>query len=466
MAESLDAALQRRGLQVCSLPTKGRCLFAAKHFSPGEVVLDQSPYVAVLNSYVDRRCDGCYREDCSLLRCASCKSVWYCSTSCQKRESSIHKYECKCLVTLMADKGRDLTPTLRLMLRLLIKRFLEKDKAGMENTWDNYELVDALPTHFEETPEQQLVLYAQMANLVKLTFVFEDVDIKEIANNFCRFACNAHTICDAELRPLGVGLYPVISIVNHSCHPNCILLFERKKAYVRAIQEIGQGTEITVSYVDLGESTSTRLQNLRKQYFFDCTCARCLSQDPSDVRLDNNYLEGFVCPVPKCRGLLVTVQEDAEGMVCKACGKRTDKSTILNQVKTLESLLTDGLKELSTGNLREARQAFERLDQLQAPVLQKSSLHRIKTYDNLLKVCMSMEDWTSSLSYCHKAISVYERVYLPNHPLLGLQYYTCGKLEWYLGNTVEAGKSYRKQRLKLCTCKGNLICDKKMESNL
>jgi hypothetical protein len=30
-----------------------------------------------------------------------------------------------------------------------------------------------------------------------------------------QFACNAHTICDPELRPLGTGLYPVISIINH-----------------------------------------------------------------------------------------------------------------------------------------------------------------------------------------------------------------------------------------------------------
>lgn len=30
-----------------------------------------------------------------------------------------------------------------------------------------------------------------------------------------QFACNAHTICDEEVRPLGTGLYPVISIINH-----------------------------------------------------------------------------------------------------------------------------------------------------------------------------------------------------------------------------------------------------------
>eukprot|EP00250_Pteridium_aquilinum_P035456 c9448_g1_i1 orf=139-402(+) len=86
MTDSLEAALEFRGLKLGMLPTKGRCLYAAKHFSPGEVLLDQSPYVAVLNSYMDKRCDGCYREGGNFKRCSSCKSVWYCSISCQKHE--------------------------------------------------------------------------------------------------------------------------------------------------------------------------------------------------------------------------------------------------------------------------------------------------------------------------------------------------------------------------------------------
>eukprot|EP00250_Pteridium_aquilinum_P009307 c18584_g1_i2 orf=442-1086(+) len=136
--------------------------------------------------------------------------------------------------------------------------------------------------------------------------------------------------------------------------------------------------------------------------------------------------------------------EDPEKMVCQACGKKNDKSTILGQAKNFDVILNDSLKHSTDGNLLEARHALERLDQLQAQIFQKNSLHRMKTYENLLKVCMSMEDWTSALVYCHQAISAYERVYLPNHPLLGLQLYTCGKLEWYLGRTVDATNSYRR----------------------
>jgi len=43
--------------------------------------------------------------------------------------------------------------------------------------------------------------------------------------------------------------------------------------------------------------------------------------------------------------------------------------------------------------------------------------------------------------YCRSTIPVYERVYPPFHPMIGLQFYTCGKLEWLLEYTEDALKS-------------------------
>lgn len=86
------------------------------------------------------------------------------------------------------------------------------------------------------------MLYAQMANLVNLIIKWPDINIKEVSENFSKLACNAHTICDGELRPLGTGLYPVVSIINHSCLPNSVLVFEGRMAVVRAVQCIPKGT--------------------------------------------------------------------------------------------------------------------------------------------------------------------------------------------------------------------------------
>jgi SET and MYND domain-containing protein len=51
-------------------------------------------------------------------------------------------------------------------------------------------------------------------------------DVKHIAQLLARFACNNHTICDEELRPIGVGLYPLGALINHSCRPNCAQSFQ------------------------------------------------------------------------------------------------------------------------------------------------------------------------------------------------------------------------------------------------
>lgn len=148
---------------------------------------------------------------------------------------------------------------------------------------------------------------------------------------FCQtqFSCNAHTICDSELRPQGIGLFPFVSIINHryvlhwfffcvcvfftrfvyclnlllrSCSPNAILVFEEQKAVVRAMENITKDSEVvsvilsllltlvahwhiavrsfvfgqvTISYIETAGSTLTRQKSLKEQYLFHCQCARC-----------------------------------------------------------------------------------------------------------------------------------------------------------------------------------------------
>ncbi|KAF4361330.1 hypothetical protein G4B88_005120 [Cannabis sativa] len=78
--EELETDLNEGFLTISAFPDKGRCLFATKHFYPGEVILREKPYVSVPNN--KSRCDGCFGTS-SLKKCSVCQIVWYCSTSCQ-----------------------------------------------------------------------------------------------------------------------------------------------------------------------------------------------------------------------------------------------------------------------------------------------------------------------------------------------------------------------------------------------
>ncbi|KAK9216119.1 hypothetical protein WN944_008126 [Citrus x changshan-huyou] len=426
--EELQKALQDRGLTVTGLPEKGRCLYTTKDFYPGEVIISQEPYVCVPNNSSSiSRCDGCFASS-NLKKCSACQVVWYCGSNCQKLDWKLHRLECQVLSRLDKEKRKSVTPSIRLMLKLYLRRKLQNDNVIPSTATDNYSLVEALvarilfeliiwfnqfglvlcfsynkslmPAFFNnlfgkdmsDIDEKQLLLYAQMANLVNLILQWPEISIKEIAENFSKLACNAHTICNSELRPLGTGLYPVISIINHSCLPNAVLVFEGRLAVVRAVQHVPKGAEVLISYIETAGSTMTRQKALKEQYLFTCTCPRCINLGQFDDIQESAILEGYRCKDDGCSGFLLRDSDD-KGFTCQQCG-------LVRREEEIKKIASE--------------------------------------------ILMELEDWKEALAYCQLTIPVYQRVYPQFHPLLGLQYYTCGKLEWFLGDTENAIKSLTK----------------------
>ena len=81
----------------------------------------------------------------------------------------------------------------------------------------------------------------------------------------------------------GAALYEYGSKFNHSCAPNAEFLpcVAPVRAIVKASQDIPDGCEIRISYIDLkseevlSEHTGLRRARLRTSYGFDCDCSRC-----------------------------------------------------------------------------------------------------------------------------------------------------------------------------------------------
>ncbi|WRX31508.1 SET domain - like 10 [Theobroma cacao] len=385
--EQLQASLQARGLSVSNLPDKGRSLVTTKDFYPGEVIISQEPYVFVPNnSLTESSCDGCFSKS-NLKKCSACQVVWYCGSTCQ------------------------------------------------------------------------LVLYAQMANLVNLILGCPDIDIKEIAENFSKeecklmlkpeaylkqfaerskIACNAHTICDSELRPLGTGLYPVISIINHSCLPNSVLVFEGRLAVVRAVQHIPKDAEILISYIETATSTITRQKTLKEQYLFTCTCPCCIKVGQHDDIQESAILEGYRCRDNRCSGFLLRESDD-KGFVCQQCGLTRNKEEIRKKSRDIKALLD----KAPNSDPQDAMILYKNIEKLQKEVCHPFSISLMRTWEKLHEVLVQLEEWKEALTFCRLTIPVYERVYPGFHPLLGLQYYSCGKLE-LLGETDDAIKSLTK----------------------
>ncbi|DBB01223.1 TPA: hypothetical protein ACH3X1_001097 [Trebouxia sp. C0004] len=94
-------------------------------------------------------------------------------------------------------------------------------------------------------------------------------DPKIIALMLARCACNNHTICDDELRPIGVGLFPTGALINHSCTPNAMQSFKQQQIIFTALQPTAPGAEISISYIELAATHAERRQQLLEQYYFD-----------------------------------------------------------------------------------------------------------------------------------------------------------------------------------------------------
>ncbi|XP_019072106.1 histone-lysine N-methyltransferase ASHR1 isoform X2 [Vitis vinifera] len=445
--EDLQADLSANGLTVSTTPEKG------------EVIISQEPYVSVPNnSAVHSRCEGCFRSS-NLKKCSACHVVWYCGSTCQKSDWKLHRLECNALSRLEKERQKSLTPSIRLMVKLYMRRKLQSEKIMPTTARDNYNLVEALVSHITDIDEKQLVLYAQMANLVNLILQWPDINVKEIAENFSKLACNAHTICDGELRPLGTGLYPVISIINHSCLPNSVLVFEERLAVVRAVQHIPKGTEVLISYIETAGSTITRQKALKEQYLFTCTCPRCRRMGQYDDIQESAILEGYRCKDDRCDGFLLRDSDDI-GFICQQCGLVRNKEEIKRLASELKPL-SDKATMSSSSHYVEATSIYKMIEKLQTKLFHPFSINLMRTREAILKILMEMKDWRAALTYCKLTIPVYQSmsscnlnpqseiilkygVYPGFHPLLGLQYYTCGKLEWLLGETEDAVKSLTK----------------------
>ncbi|KAL5777025.1 hypothetical protein ACOSP7_009951 [Xanthoceras sorbifolium] len=436
----LQSAIEDRGLTVTNLPEKGRCLFTTRDFYPGEVIISQEPYVcAPNNSHSDSRCDGCFTSS-NIKKCSGCQVVWYCGSTCQKLDWKLHRLECHALSRLDKDRRKYVTPSIRLMVKLYLRRKLQSEKVIPTTATDNYDLVEALVAHMSDIDEKQLVLYAQMSNLVNLILQWPEIELKEIAENFSKLACNAHTICDSELRPLGTGLYPVISIINHSCLPNAVLVFEGRLAVVRAMQHIAKGGEVLISYIETAGSTMTRQKALQQQYLFTCTCPRCIKVGQYDDIEESAILEGYRCKDDGCSGFLLRDSDD-KGFTCQQCGLVRSKEEIKTMASEIKALTVETLDSTSCGNQQEVLSFYKMIEKLQRKLCHPFSIILMQTREKLIKILMELEDFRQALTYCRLTIPVYQRIYPGFHPLLGLQYYTCGKLEWLLGDTENAIKS-------------------------
>ncbi|KAJ7425210.1 SET and MYND domain containing 3 [Willisornis vidua] len=137
--------------------------------------------------------------------------------------------------------------------------------------------------HLQLKPKTIITVISDLNCNVSL-FCFVDLSVASHMRSDLRtcpesVTCNCFTISNGEMQDVGVGLYPSMSLLNHSCDPNCVIVFEGYQLLLRSVREIQIGEELTISYIESLMPTSERQKQLLRQYCFECDCLLCQNQE-------------------------------------------------------------------------------------------------------------------------------------------------------------------------------------------
>jgi hypothetical protein len=266
-------------------PGRGRCAVAAAAIPAGTVLPAFSgiPYAAcLLVSQWPLRCAACFKQradtaavdaaPASLLRCSRCRCARYCNAECQRADWPQHKRECPVTQQLQAQ-CEDVVACAEVLTagRCLWRRRGEPVGGSSSAAAEEF---DALAPGFgvDEGDEGLTQLALSLAGLVP-----PGTRARDLATLFAKFRCNNFGVQDTlKMDLVGAACHPRAAILNHSCAPNCALLYRGKAVEVRTLRDVARGEELCHSYTNLCRTTSERQQVLRDVYGFHCDCRRCV----------------------------------------------------------------------------------------------------------------------------------------------------------------------------------------------
>ncbi|KAL0238269.1 hypothetical protein GEMRC1_012742 [Eukaryota sp. GEM-RC1] len=300
---------------------RGRHFIATEPCNPGDVLISSHCYAkAVCPEFHGIVCEYCFtrsRSNTLLMRCSRCKSAYYCSTTCQKLDYQLHKLECNTgSLSKLLNRTRDSAAVLA--LRILLRKDVPPLGLTNEGSFEDVLSLCSADLLGSSSPSKIDHITSSVGHALP-----EHVSSSKIRKILKRIGCNAFTITNEELVPLGAGMFPAASYANHSCTPNACFMFKGTQIALIAIKDILEGEEVTVNYVPLIEPLSLRRENIRKHFNFICRCDRCSEVEVSPEVLYDAVIE-YQDEVEKNAGKFVdrswvVVEALMQQVMCATC---------------------------------------------------------------------------------------------------------------------------------------------------
>ncbi|CAD5218731.1 unnamed protein product [Bursaphelenchus okinawaensis] len=356
------------------------------------------PYAHHLfNNKADEFCSECLKEpelQGKLFQCTGCNFVKYCSKECQKMGWRLHKMECKRLQKSF--------PNLPLSDVLFLSKVLDR-KELIEKNGDKYGYEMARPLssligHENDVrkDKERMEKFKKIFQKIQ-TFRDEALNGDIFFDIYCKSMVNSLTVQSMKGIEVGILLDLGVSQYNHSCRPNCSIMFDGYYVFLRPLTS-DINTEdpktATISYTDVGRSRYQRRRELQEKWFFECHCERC--EDPED-----DILTALRCKNILCDGA-VLISEDMEpkAVKCKKCNTVADIEYVIRGQQTMLELpvrysTEDKVDELK-GHLERARPILHEknvyLNRLETAIVQLSG----KLGDNIASLYSKVQQTFSA----------------------------------------------------------------------
>ncbi|XP_072765450.1 histone-lysine N-methyltransferase SMYD3 isoform X1 [Anoplolepis gracilipes] len=393
--------------------------------SKGTTILYGKPFAYVLKSAMrDERCDHCLQSG-KVLKCSACQYVYYCNRSCQKESWPIHKAEClnlkKILPKIIPDAAR-------LMARIILKL----NRGGVDEvgyyTETNFRKFKDLMSHYSDLKKdaKRLEHFTTLC-AVLCEFLGGEImpNIAELMGIYGRMCTNCFNILDLNMNTIGAGIYLGASIIDHSCKPNAIAVFEGTTIIIRTIMDLPSldWSQIRISYIDLLNSNKDRREELNNSYYFWCDCERCKQVEP--------MAEAAACPNLSCDSPCLIEADN-----CKKCGTKISEE-FKNTFREVTDFTIHHLEEMKTMAYLDVSKICLKK---QKNVLHKFNIQYIRTLETAHIAAVNLECWEDAELYGKELIPGYLLYYGEIHPLTGLLYLTTGKIQLHLEKPEEALK--------------------------
>ncbi|VTJ55189.1 SET and MYND domain-containing protein 4 isoform X7 [Marmota monax] len=214
---------------------------------------------------------------------------------------------------------------------------------------------------------------------------------------------------------LATGIFPVVSLLNHSCSPNTSMSFTSTVATIRAAQRIRKGQEILHCYGPHQNrmGVAERQQKLRSQYFFDCSCPACHTEELRTAA--GPRWEAFCCN--SCR----TIMQGDDVLSCgnRSCTESVSRDHLVSRLQDLQQQVGMAQKLLRSGKLEKAIQQLLRCQQDAESFLSIEHTMVGEIEDDLAQAYAALGDWQKSAAHLQKSLRVVEARHGPSSVEMG-----------------------------------------------